>query len=187
MGAIRIASGRLRGQKIKTPAEKTTRPLLSRLRQSLADILRPGLEGCRILDLFGGSGAIVFELISNGATSAVIVELDKTAMALIYENAVSLGLEKRVRVVNTDAIAAISALAVRKNLFDLVIVAPPYGLCLQQTVLDKICLNPVVKPGGTVIVQREKKEPVGRVSRPLIFDRTREYGRTVFDFYQRCD
>lgn len=187
MGDIRIASGRLRGRKIKTPAEETTRPLLSRLRKSLADILRPELEGCRILDLFGGSGAIVFELISNGAASAMIVEVDKAAMTLISENAVSLGLDQCVKVFNGDAIDAVSKLFSGKERFDVVIVAPPYGLCLQQAALDEICRYPVVKPGGTVIVQRENKEPFASVSFPLTFVRTRAYGRTLFDFYQRTD
>ena len=67
MGSIQIVSGTLRGRTILTPAEDTTRPLLSRLRKTLADILRPSLQGTAVLDLFGGSGAIAFELLSNGA------------------------------------------------------------------------------------------------------------------------
>ncbi len=117
MGEIRITSGSLRGRKIKTPSEETTRPLLTRLRKSLSDILRPELEGSRILDLFGGSGAIVFELISNGAESAAIVEIDKKAADLISQNIATLNLEKEVNVLNGDALGFVSSFASKNEFF----------------------------------------------------------------------
>ena len=113
MGEIRIASGRFRGRKIKTPSEETTRPLLTRLRKSLADVMRPQLAGSRILDLFGGSGAIVLEFISNGAESAVIVELDKKAVDLITSNVSTLNLEKVIKIINMDAVDLIPSFSLK--------------------------------------------------------------------------
>ena len=183
MGAITITSGTLRGRRLKTPEGSQTRPLLTRLRKSLADILRPQLAQCRLLDLFGGSGAIAFELLSNGAAAAVIVELNAKTAGLIRENAKTLGIEAAVEVFQGDGIATLAALARKKDAFDIIIVAPPYGLGLQQKAIDSLARHPLLKTGGIIIVQREDREPQVAAPVGLALVRSRCYGRTLFDFY----
>jgi 16S rRNA (guanine(966)-N(2))-methyltransferase RsmD len=184
MGIIHITSGRLRGRKVRTPEGIETRPLLTRLRKSLADILRPRLRGARVLDLFGGSGAVSFELLSNGAASAVVVEKNPKTAELIRQNAWDLGAEEDVEVFNGDGIKAISRLAGQGEKFDIIVVAPPYGLRLQQRAIDVLGKHEMLTADGTVIVQREDREPVPEASGRLRFVRTRSYGRTAFDFYE---
>ena len=183
MGFITINSGSLRGRRIRTPEGSQTRPLLTRLRKSLADILRPRLAGVRLLDLFGGSGAIAFELLSNGAASAVIVELNPKTAELIRANARSLGLEASVEVVGCDGVAAVQGLGRKKDAFDIIIVAPPYGLGLQQQAVAALASHRLLKPQGIIIVQREDREAQVPAPAGLDLVRTRDYGRTVFDFY----
>ena len=183
MGIMHITSGRLRGRKVETPEGVETRPLLTRLRKSLADILRPGLQGARVLDLFGGSGAVAFELISNGAAEAVVVEKNPGTAELIRRNAGALGVGEDVEVLKGDGIQALSGLAGRGEKFDIVVVAPPYGLGLQQNAVDALGAHRVLAAEGTVVVQREEREPVPGASGYLRLVRTRSYGRTCFDFY----
>jgi 16S rRNA (guanine966-N2)-methyltransferase len=184
MGIIHITSGRLRSRKVRTLEGIETRPLLTRLRKSLADILRPRLQGARVLDLFGGSGAVAFELLSNGAASAVVVEKNQKTAELIRRNAGDLGVEEDVEVFNGDGIKAISRLAGQGYKFDIIVVAPPYSLGLQQRAIDVLETHTVLAASGTVIVQREDREPVPEASGRLRFVRTRSYGRTAFDFYE---
>jgi len=183
MGAITITAGTLRGRRLKTPEGSQTRPLLTRLRKSLADILRPRLAKSRLLDLFGGSGAIAFELLSNGAAAAVIVELNAKTAGLIRENAKMLGIEAAVEVFQGDGVATLAALARKKDSFDIIIIAPPYGLGLQQKAIDSLARQRLLKTGGVIIVQREDREPQVAVPDGLAFVRNRSYGRTMFDFY----
>lgn len=183
MGSITITSGTLRGRRIQTPEGSQTRPLLTRLRKSLADILRPRLAQARVLDLFGGSGAIAFELLSNGAAAAVVVELTPKTASLIKLNAQALGVAQAVEVVQGDGVASLGSLARKKEAFDIVIVAPPYGLGLQQKAVAAFARHSLLKPGGVIIVQREEREPQVAPSEGLSLMRTRSYGRTVFDFY----
>jgi len=183
VGFITITSGSLRGRRIQTPEGSQTRPLLTRLRKSLADILRPRLPDTRILDLFGGSGAIAFELLSNGAAAAVIVELSTKTAELIKTNARDLGIASAVEVAPGDGIAAVAALARKKDGFDIIIVAPPYGLGLQRTALAALASQPLLKAGGVIIVQREDREEQAAPPVGLTLTRSRSYGRTQFDFY----
>jgi len=184
MGIIHITSGRLRSRRVRTPEGFETRPLLTRLRKSLADILRPRLQGARVLDLFGGSGAVSFELLSTGAASAVVVEKNPKTAELICQNAWDLGAEKDVEVFRGDGIKAVSRLAGQGEKFDIIVVAPPYGLRLQQRALNVLGKHEMLTADGTVIVQREDREPVPEASGRLRFVRTRSYGRTAFDFYE---
>lgn len=135
-----------------------------------------------MLDLFGGSGAIAFELLSNGAGCAVISEKDPLVASLIAQNAVALKVE--VEVINADALSAIEALAAAGRSFDIIIAAPPYGLDLQQQTVDALEKNAaLLAPGGLVFVQREAKEPEPVASGTLVHTSSRSYGRTIFDFF----
>ncbi|MDW7712410.1 MAG: RsmD family RNA methyltransferase [Deferrisomatales bacterium] len=181
---VRITSGGLRGRLVRTPAGEGTRPLLTRLRKALADVLRPRLPGAKVLDLFGGSGAIAFELLSNGAASAVICELDRAAAELVVRNARDLGLEDRVRVLPGDALAWIERLAGSGEVFDVLVVAPPYGLGLQDRALALLGAHPLAAPDAVIVVQRDAGEPGGEPPPGLELCRSRRHGRTLFDLYR---
>lgn len=181
MGAVRIVSGRLRGRRVETPKGEGTRPLLSRVRKSLVDILRPRLLGAEVLDLFAGSGAIAFELLSNGASRAVAVEVDPRAAALIRHNADALG--AAVEVLESDALSAVDRLAGRSELFDLVIVAPPYGLDLQARALESLDSVKLLGPDSRVVVQRDHREPSPGSVGSFRLEESRAYGRTILEFY----
>ncbi len=184
MGSIRIISGTLRGRPMQTPPGSQTRPLLSRLRKSLADILRPRLAGSKVLDLFGGSGAIAFELLSNGAARAHIVELSPETAKLILKNAAALGLGREITVTAGDGVAEIAALALKKEFFDIIVVAPPYGLGLQEKAVHALAAHPLLSPGGVVIAQRENREKAAVPAAGLVCTAARSYGRTLFEFYE---
>ena len=184
MGTINITSGKFKGRKIMTPEGFETRPLLSRIRKSLADILRPVIAGSRVLDLFGGSGAIALELVSNGAGSAVIVELSPDAVGLISKNVLHLGAEADVEVIGSDFAEALKFFSGRGDKFEVIVVAPPYGEGLQQRAVDLLSEADILQKNGLIVVQREKQEP--ETTNPDSFERVRikKYGRTVFEFFK---
>ncbi|MBC7189165.1 RsmD family RNA methyltransferase, partial [Candidatus Aerophobetes bacterium] len=83
---MKISSGVLKGRKIKTRKGFSTRPLLTRVRKSLFDILGDNLKGEKFLDLYAGSGAVGIEALSRGAQEAVFVEIDPQCIRIIKEN-----------------------------------------------------------------------------------------------------
>ena len=182
MGEIRLVSGKLRGRKLLAPEGDNTRPLLTRLRKSLVDILRPRLQGAKVLDLFGGSGAITFELLSGGAKKAVVVELDADAADLIKINADKLGVS--IRVIPGDALKVAPRLDKASERFDVIIVAPPYNMELQEAAMDILSGTELLADGGIIVVQRDKRERFWEPRGNFDLYETRSYGRTVFDFYE---
>ena len=70
-----------------------TRPTTDRVRESLFNVLaaRMDLHGASVLDLYAGSGALGLEALSRGAATAVFVESDQRAAAVIDQNIKTLG------------------------------------------------------------------------------------------------
>lgn len=59
---------------------------------STLEALRGTLHGARMLDLFGGSGAVGLEALSRGAAHVLLVEADAQAARVIRENVRTVGL-----------------------------------------------------------------------------------------------
>ncbi len=181
--SLRITSGTLRGRIVEAPAGEGTRPLLTRVRKSLVDILRPRLPGAAVLDLFAGSGAIGFELLSNGAAHCTMVEKNGDVAELIRHSGDALGVP--VAVHHADALEFLAQSSRTEGPYDLIVVAPPYGLGLQQRAVDGIEASSYLAPGGLVVVQRDVAEPEWQPHAGILERvRIRSYGRTVFEFLE---
>jgi 16S rRNA (guanine966-N2)-methyltransferase len=102
-----------------------TRPTTDRVRESLFNLLAARIDfaGLAVLDLYAGSGALGLEALSRGATSALFVESDGKAAAVITQNISSLGV--RNASVRRGAVAAVLATSPARPV-DLVLADPPY-------------------------------------------------------------
>ena len=116
------------GSPLVSPPGENTRPTADRVREALFNILAARLDGARVLDLFGGSGALALEALSRGAACAVIGDKDPGAVNVIRRNALSVLGEAelpRAKIVCRDYRALLASLA---EPFDLVFLDPPYRM-----------------------------------------------------------
>ena len=106
---------------------KGTRPTTDRVRESLFNVLaaRVDFDGARVLDLYAGSGALGLESLSRGAASALFVEADRRAAAVIARNIAELGVDgAAVRCATASSVAGTPA----TRPVDLVFADPPYDV-----------------------------------------------------------
>lgn len=178
---MRITGGELKGRKIKTPAASSSRPLLSRVRKSLFDVLGKRIEGSSFLDLYAGSGAVGIEALSRGAREAVLVEKDPRCVLVIKENLTSVGLVSRFRIYPKNVLIVLGKL-LEKETFDIIFIAPPYYRGMQNRTLDIIEKKEI--HGCTVIVQHSPKEKVNFSRKNLNLRKQREYGDTILTFLE---
>ena len=94
-------------------------------------MIGPYFEGGRVLDLYAGSGGLSIEAVSRGMSSAVLVERDRKAQAVISEN---IQMTKEVSKFQLLKIEADRALEQVKGPFDLIFLDPPYAK--EQIVAD---------------------------------------------------
>ncbi|GBD43397.1 Ribosomal RNA small subunit methyltransferase D [bacterium HR40] len=156
--SVRILTGRLKGRRIYVPRGQDIRPTSERTREALFDILAhgtPRLVGCRFLDLFAGTGAVGIEAWSRGAAEVVLVELERTARAVIERNLRTLDLPDTVRLLVADA----TNLGACPRPFDIVFLDPPWRSGQARPALERALAGGWIAPEARVIVELAAKEP----------------------------
>jgi 16S rRNA (guanine966-N2)-methyltransferase len=101
------------------------------------------IAGLTVLDAYSGTGALSFEAISRGATSALAIDVDKDAYTTIFENIYKLDLRDKVTVLRKN-VSGWSRNNQAKQ-FDIVLADPPYT-DIRPDVLERLLVH--VKASG---------------------------------------
>ncbi|MDT7761647.1 MAG: rRNA (guanine966-N2)-methyltransferase [Mycobacterium sp.] len=137
-----------------------TRPTTDRVRESLFNVLASRIDfaGTSVLDLYAGSGALGLEALSRGATSAVFVESDQRAGAVIAANIDSLGAQGAT--LRRGAVAAVLAGGTDRPVH-LVLADPPYAVPAAEIEQMLVALvdGGWATPGTVVVVERGASGP----------------------------
>ena len=187
----RIIGGTAGSLKLGSPA-KVTRPTSDRIRESIFNRLESQgiIDGCRVLDLYAGTGALALEALSRGATAAVMVDSHKQAAAICENNAwaVARSLEKAGHEGEWD----VSRLSVKQFLataagkynggtetgFDLVFIDPPYEITSAEVSENLEALLPLLNKNATVVVERSSRSEPSMLPAQLTLDLRKDYGDT---------
>lgn len=155
-----------------------TRPTTDIAKEGLFNILQNNreLEGIETLDLFGGTGAISYELASRGAEKLTIIENDPRMFAFISENLKALGIEN-ARVIREDVFRFIEQCA---SQFDLIFAGPPYALTRLEDLPGLVHEKKLLKKGGWFILEHT---PDHEFTKAPLFKTARHYGTTVFSIF----
>ena len=94
-------------------------------------MIGPYFEGGRVLDLYAGSGGLSIEAVSRGMSSAVLVERDRKAQAILDENIQMTKEVGKFQLLKMDAERALEQVS---GEFDLIFLDPPYAK--EQIVAD---------------------------------------------------
>src|SRR5947209_1526528 len=117
---MRVVAGIAGGQRLRAPKGDSIRPTSDRVRESIFNSLDSlgAVEGAAVADLFAGTGALGIEALSRGAVSAVFVDDDRAAVAVVRANLDATGL------------AGPHATVVQSDVLRWVRTAPPVDLVL---------------------------------------------------------
>lgn len=123
----RVIAGTAGGRRLAVPPGNGTRPTSDRAREGMFstwESLDGPLAGARVLDLYGGSGAVGLEALSRGAAHVLLVEADARAVRTIRDNVRTVGLPGvEVRAGKAEQTAAAPPPG---EPYDLVFLDPPY-------------------------------------------------------------
>src|SRR5580765_6890303 len=119
---MRVTGGQAARRILKVPKGMGVRPTPDLVRQAVFNSLGHRVVGARVLELFGGSGALSLECLSRGASDATCVELSRKHARFIEQNLASTGLPSaafHLRV--QDVFTALPQLAEVGARFDLIL------------------------------------------------------------------
>ena len=149
---MRVIAGSAGSLKLRTIEGTHTRPTTDRIKETLFNMISPGLLDCTFLDLFAGSGGIGIEALSRGAKKAVFVENDPRAARCIRENLEFTKLSGRAQVMRSDVFSALQELE-GKQVFDYVFMDPPYGKDLEKQTLIRLSPSGLADANTKIIVE----------------------------------
>jgi 16S rRNA (guanine966-N2)-methyltransferase len=171
------------------PSGRDTRPTSDRAREGLFStvlaLLGP-LEGCRVADLFAGSGAVGLEALSRGAEHALLVESHARAVKVIDDNIAALGLPGAV--LRADRVERVVRRGCEEP-YDLIFADPPYALGGEEVTRLLVALreNGWLAEDALVVVERAGRS--GDLVWPPGYtpERERRYGEAVFWYGRATD
>lgn len=180
---MRIVAGQFRGRTLKSPTWDGLRPTSDRLRETLFNILGPSVRGARVLDGYAGTGAIGLEALSRGAAAVTFVEQDPRAVRLIEANLAALGGDGAGKPVIIRAGLANAVTRLGGQVFDLIILDPPYAHDAATGALD--AAGALAGPETRVVVEHAARHAPPAAHAGLRRTRTVAAGDSALSFYER--
>jgi 16S rRNA (guanine966-N2)-methyltransferase len=190
---MRVSGGKAGGRILKVPKGLDVRPTPDLVKQAVFNSLGARVQGARILELFGGSGALSLESLSRGAAHAVCVELSSKHARHIQDNMETTGVEAgRFELRVDDALKSLNHLAAENRQFDLVLADPPYGeknvnrrsTSFAQKLLDHPNLPAVLAPDGLFVLGHTKRDTL-EIPSNLEEVKMLKHGDSVMRFFKK--
>ena len=192
---MRITGGKAARQILKAPKGLDVRPTPDLVKQAVFNSLGARVMGARVLELFGGTGALSFESLSRGAVSAVCVEKSQRHAEVLRKNATAAGFSPETMQVRVqDVFVVLPQLAAAGAQFDLVLADPPYGeknvgrrsTSLAQQLLDEPNLPQLLAPGGSFVIGHTKRDTL---EIPGVWHERKmmKHGDSVMRFLERAE
>lgn len=176
---MRIIGGRLRGKTIMPPSGYKARPTTDFAKEGLFNVLdnEYEFEDLKVLDLFGGTGAIAFEFASRGAAKVYSVEMARENASFIISEAKRLGLGNVVMVRDN----VFDFLPLCREKFDIVFADPPYALDGLESIPDKVFEADILYPERYFILEHPGTYSFKDHPR---FKKEKVYGKVHFSFFE---
>ena len=182
---MRIITGRAKGIKLKTLEGENTRPTAERVKEAVFSMLQFDIEGRSVLDLFAGSGQMALEALSRGASSAVLVDKSKDAIAIVKDNAQKTKLDGHCQIYCADYLDFLKR--INGKSFDIIFLDPPYALNMYKPALRSLLDNRLLKPSSIVVCESadssvfEKDE---ELMSNFTVEKQTKYGNTLITIFR---
>ena len=88
---MRVLAGKYKSKLIRTIDDPLTRPMMSKVRESIFNSLQFNIENKDILDLYAGSGSLGIESLSRGANFVTFIENSDDCITILKQNSSRLG------------------------------------------------------------------------------------------------
>jgi 16S rRNA (guanine(966)-N(2))-methyltransferase RsmD len=175
--SLRITGGTLCGRRIQVP-NGVIRPSMDQMRESVFASLGD-ISGQSFLDIFSGSGIIALEAASRGANPISAVENDPLKRKTLLKNVSISPVRVQCRFINAELYVQRA-----KSFFNYIFLDPPFPYQYKWDLMARIASSPLVC-GETIILLHRPRQDYQKEEIPqLLKQDTREYGRSVVDFFR---
>jgi 16S rRNA (guanine966-N2)-methyltransferase len=189
---MRISAGEFKGRKIgtkklfvKRAGKDDLRPTPAKVREAIFDILRIGIEGASLLDLYAGTGTIGIEALSRGAESVVFVESVRPRAKEISALIDKLNLASRASVHCELTELFLQRASLTGESYDIIFADPPYASAEIEKILPLINKYGILDAHGVLLCEHAAKLVVPGVVGSLKLKKQYKYGDTRLALYRK--
>lgn len=195
-GQVRIIAGQWRSRRLPIHDLDGLRPTTDRVRETLFNWLSGELIDARVLDCFGGSGALALEALSRYASYARVFELQKTAAKQLQTNLQTLKCQY-ADVIMGDALSLLKQGIVSQSKlndiepqkgFDIVFIDPPFRKNLAQQAIALLHECNWLNTNALIYVETEAENSTLTCPENWRLLKEKRAGQVCYRLYQHiCD
>ncbi len=178
---MRIIGGKHKGRKIYAPKNLPVRPTTDITKESLFNMVQSRFffDEISVLDLFSGTGNIVFEFASRGTPEIVAVDKHPGSISFIKKTAQKLNMP--IETVQSDVFQFLNFPAHKQ--FDIIFADPPYQMNEKDwfKLIDMIFENNWLTENGLFVLEHHKTKDF---SKHPHFVRSKKYGQTRLSVFE---
>ncbi|MEP7197370.1 MAG: RsmD family RNA methyltransferase [Saprospiraceae bacterium] len=181
---MRVSGGILKGRTFYPTADNwPTRPTTDFSRTALFNILSNliDFEETKMLDLFGGTGAHCYEMISRGCKNATYVDKFKPAVQFVQQKVIEWKIEDSLKIVHSDFLIYLNNC---QETYTYIFAGPPYELNKLEEIPDRIFEHGILDIEGILVLEHNPKFDFQAYP---YFWQMRSYGQTHFSFFKMED
>ncbi len=176
---MRIIRGLYGRRRFDVPANITARPTTDFARENIFNVIENliDIDGISAVDLFAGTGAITFELLSRGAADVTAVEKAAIQFRFIDKVATQLQCTDRLNLIRGDAFRFIASASSPR---DFVWADPPYDHPRFAEIPELVLKSKLLKQGSIFIIEHSKSHDFSSLPD---FRERRAYGSVNFSIF----
>ena len=176
---MKVLSGIYKSKFIETINSPDTRPMMSKVRESIFSSLQFFIPGKNVLDLYAGSGSLGIEALSRGANYATFVEKSIDCVKILNKN---------LQHISNYKITNISVHSFIENSileYDLIFYDPPFKLKTETVANELNAIEKLMERDGRLIVHRHSASDNFEIGKNLIFEKDKKFGQSIIYFIRK--
>lgn len=181
-GQLRIIGGQWRSRRLTFPEAPGLRPTPDRVRETLFNWLAPYVAGSKVLDPFAGSGALYLEALSRGASLALALDSNATAIASLRHNLDVLQCAVG-QLLQSDAVRYLETQTATP--FDLVFLDPPFHQNLLPATCTALEQHGWLAPNAWIYTESETQPSSLELPANWRLHREKKAGQVYYALWQR--
>lgn len=150
---MRVISGYLNGRELLGYNVETTRPTMSRVKESMFASIQNYIDDSIILDLFCGTGSLGIEALSMGASRCYFVDNNKEILRYLNKNINNLDINSKSIIVSKDYRDSLLYFKNNNIKFNIVLVDAPYKMEVMEEVIELVTKYDLLLDKGILLLE----------------------------------
>ena len=170
---MRVLAGRYKSKLIRTINDPLTRPMMSKVRESIFNSLQFNIENKDILDLYAGSGSLGIESLSRGENFVTFIENSDDCITILKQNLKEFENNYKITKSSVDKFLQTSL-----STYDIVFYDPPFKIETDVVKNEVMEIHNILNNDGFVVIHRHTASKEFDILKNYKIHKEKNYGQS---------